>query len=56
MLKELMPDGCAGFWLLHADELLFAAADQSMVEADMLVFVVGACAGRYGIADEGADG
>jgi hypothetical protein len=53
MLKDPRPDGCAGFWLLHADDelLLFTAEDQSMVEAGLLAIVVGGCAGRYGMAD-----
>ena len=56
MLKEPIPDDGAGFWLLHADELLlFTAEDQSMVEDGVMVFVVGGCAGRYGMAD-GAEG
>jgi len=53
-------DDVAGFWLLHADdeELLFIAEDQSMVEADMLVFAAEFCAaGRNGMAEEeGAEG
>ena len=41
MLKEPIPDDGAGFWLLHADELLlFTAEDQSMVDDDALVFEV----------------
>lgn len=55
MVKELMPEGWAGFWLLHAEELLFMAEDQSILEADVLVLRLVFCAGRYGTA-EGAEG
>lgn len=56
MVKDPIPDDdVTGFWLLHADELLFIADDQSMFDAEALVCVAEFCAGRYGMAD-GAEG
>jgi hypothetical protein len=55
MVKEFMFEGATVFWFPQVEVLLLTADDQSIVEAEELVFVAALCAGRRGMV-EGVEG